>query len=401
MKLKSILTLLVLFIMCVCLLVPSVFAEEESAAEEAPGWETFLEKLGIDDWVSEEEKQEVHEFYTYWAARGSTLEELLHVKERIRLHREMDGSFVYDPPKEPEDLSQLTLYEMLDRSTIRISLAEETIQQWYYADFFDLVKLGHLEFQPNSMDSKVAPVSYTAKVVTQDNRFGGNVQFYYNEEGIPKFILLNWSLATDTSPSASSVLHLGSFYYGDYKEEITEELKKYGEGPVSEDHVKLAVLGHYLSHWGLGGVRILYIEGQKGAYIFLIPTEEDPRILVYPVDDALCAQAETRYQEYMEYREKQDAWKEDHPDEFVAGGGPGIGVPDEDEDTGTPVPTGSETDTDPDSPVPDTPAETGETVPVEPDTPPAAGLPAALALTVAVCAAAVLFLTGALRLFGR
>ncbi|MBP5254397.1 MAG: hypothetical protein J6Z23_03340, partial [Lachnospiraceae bacterium] len=304
------------------------------------------------------------------------------------------------------DLSQLSLHERLERWSPALTVVEETAQQWYYADLLDLAKLGELVIQPYSL-TKEASVSYTAKVVTADQRFGGNVQYYYDEEGTPRYIDLNTSTVTDASPTASSRSHPGSFWYGDYKEIITEELEKYGEGPVPEDRVKLVALAHYTAQPLLNAVRVLYLQGERGDYLFMIPDEGDPKISIRPVDEELCAYAGKVYRAFLDYQEKQRQFREEHPDEFLAGGGAGSPKDNPDMDTPGEIGWGSigslddPLDTDPDDPVPDTQPETGETESIEPDAPPAAELPAALAVTVAVCAVAVLAMVGALVFFRR
>ncbi|MBP5728327.1 MAG: hypothetical protein J6Y48_14755 [Clostridia bacterium] len=328
--------------------------------------------------------------------------------------RSLYGSFVFilpDEPKDPVDFSKLTVYESLD--IYGLALVEETICPRYYADLYDLAVYGTLEFTPlrKSWDPD-GPALYCARVETEDHRFGGTVTFYYDEDGVPRYDSLTRSSASKL-PNSKSERFSGSYWYEDQKSTVAEALKQYGETTIPGENVKLTVLGHYTPSWNLGGITAFYAEGENGNYFITIPHEDDTDVRVIPVDDALHRYAVERYRSYLEQQEQIREWMEEHPGEVWIGGGPGeadedsefLDDPDYPGYPAVPLTPDSGNLDDPDSGEPDQTVpgteDPAETEPVEPDTPPAAGLPAALALTVAVCAAAVLFLTGALRLFGR
>ena len=409
--------LLVLLMLATCFPVSVCLAEGEIVSpSEDPEWLRFLEELGIDHWVSQEELNEVYKEYIFFKGMGATWKQLLDIKTGIEVFRQTRGSFVFifENESKPVDLSKLTVYESLD--IYGLALVEETICPRYYADLYDLAVHGTLEFTPlrKSWDPE-GPALSCARVETEDHRFGGTVTFYYDEDGVPRYDSLTRSSASKL-PISKSARFSGSYWYEDQKSAVTEALKQYGETTIPGEKVKLTVLGHYTPSWNLGGITAFYAEGENGNYFITIPHEDDTDARVIPVDETLRQQAIRQYRDYLEQQEKIREWTEEHPGEVWIGGGPGETGEDseflDDPDyPGYPViPMASDPgdgnspdsgDMDQTASAPEDPAESGDTEPGEADATPAAGLPAVLAVTVAVCAAVAVILTGVLRLFGR
>ncbi|MBP5253835.1 MAG: hypothetical protein J6Z23_00355 [Lachnospiraceae bacterium] len=384
-----------------------VLAEEESTVTEVTGWEMILAELDTYDWVSAEEKEEYHKYYTYWSEDGISDERLLDgVKWCVRRYRDMQKEYVFEVPEpiEPIDFSKLTLSEVLDLIKEGLTLVEETVQPRYYMSLRDLAQTGRM--MPELREDQDGHLLYVAKVETEDHRFGGNLFFYYDEEGIGRYHSYSDSVATK-HPDSQRKTHTDSYWYFDREEEFSAELEKYGEAPVSRENVKLVALA---------GINVIetrnafYVHGGHGDYIFLIGYENEPVSRIWPIDDAMreiAVQWEERYQKLHEGYRK---WAEEHPGEkpipLGGAGGPGgyiddsgTFIPDEWEDFEIPYPE-YPSDSGPDEPVPDTSEVPGESDAAETEVPPEDGIRVGLAVA-AVCAAAVVILVGALMFFRR
>ena len=381
---KSVLSILfVVLALCICFNHPVSYAEEEIAVVDHPGWLMILEQLDTYDWLSEDEKEEYHKYYNYHIEHGETDEHLLQlIKAYVGLYQSIQKRFVFEEPEgaEPSPGVSLTLSEKLEQ--LGVVLLEETIQPCYEASFFDLATVGHLV-----LEQTTGHFSYTAKTETEDHRFGGNVIFYYDAEGIPRFEVLNYSSATDPAPNQGPAVpgsagrtHKSSFWYEDHKEEISSELEKFGEAPIPRENVKLVNVKQFSN-------AMFYLQGEHGEYLIPVGNEESlSGVNVYPIDDELRALADERYRKLLEEHANIDQWEKEHPGEMWIGGGSSNDGPEDPDQT---------------VPAPEDPAETGDPEPGEADAPAAAELPAALAVTVAVFAAVAVILTGVLRLFGR
>lgn len=224
-----------------------------------------------------------------------------------------NNSTVYASPEEQEYVyccatkESFDLYKMLSNN--HLSIIKDTITTVYTMDLLDYAHNNTLEITPYLIHCGGALASqvYTAKVVTSENKFAGNLLLYVSEGTAHSLGFYPSEELKEYFEGVEKPIFNASCSYADHASRIAKVLGV--DSIIQPECVK------YMSISGIGDCFFIQYEGNK----YLIPVGYvNSR---YEITDAVLTETDLREAalqcetEYNKYMDDKAAWEIDHPGE--------------------------------------------------------------------------------------
>ena len=224
-----------------------------------------------------------------------------------------------------DDAEQEKVYSILQKEwdfsaamkVDNLSILKESITPVYFADLSDIKEIGQLVFSRHSSKYKGVRADsnhYVAKVVTEDDRFAGNIEFYiYDEQAhqatfTPTPVLTRYFADSDFGGNA----YLTSFSYADHAKRIQDLLSLQSFLPgESVKFVRIEGIGNTFCINIGDEIGIVYL-----GYSYPVSSQSgESKDKFFYIEDLLPL-AESYCEKVQQYEKRKAEWESEHPGEM-------------------------------------------------------------------------------------